>query len=73
MNISDFREQLNLFLYRQNVRKLTPAEISLARDWCMDVINREHPEWSEEQKERFYENLLHVRVTTVDEFTQRMS
>ena len=73
MNISDFREQLNLFLHRQNLRKLTADEISLARDWCMDVIRREHPEWSDEQKERFYENLIHVRVTVVDEFSQRLS
>lgn len=73
MNVSDLRERLNLFLYRQNVRKLTEAEIALAREWCMDVIHREHPEFTDEEAERFYENLIHVRVIAVDEWTQRMS
>jgi hypothetical protein len=73
MNVSDFRARLNLFLHRQTVRKLTAAEISLAREWCMDVIRREHPEMTPDQAERFYENLIHVRVIAVDEWTERMS
>ena len=73
MNVSDFRDQLNLFLHRQTVRKLSPSEIALAREWCMDLIHREHPEFSDEEAERFYENLIHVRITAVDEWTQRMS
>ncbi len=73
MNVSDLRGRLNLFLHRQTVRRLTEAEIALAREWCMDVIRREHPELTGEQAERFYENLLHVRVIAVDEWTQRMS
>jgi len=73
MNVSDLRGRLNLFLHRQTVRRLTEAEIALARDWCMDLIHREHPELTAEQAERFYENLIHVRVIAVDEWTQRMS
>jgi hypothetical protein len=73
MNVSDLRERLNLFLHRQTIRKLTPAEIALAREWCMEVIRREHPEMSTEQAERFYDNLIHVRVIAVDEWTERMS
>jgi hypothetical protein len=73
MNVSDFRERMNLFLHRQTIRKLTESEIALAREWCMEVINREHPELSAEQAEKFYENLIHIRVTAVDEWTQRMS
>ncbi len=72
MQAAELRERLNLFLHRKNVRKLTPKERELAREWCMDLIRREHPEFSEEQRERFYENLIHVRVIPVDEWTERM-
>lgn len=70
--VSDLRDRLNQFLHRQNVGKLTPAERTLARDWCLDLIRREHPELTEEERERFYENLIHVRVIAIDEWTQRM-
>ena len=72
MQVSEIRERLNQFLHRQDIRKLTPAERSLARQWCMDLIHREHPELSSEQAERFYENLINVRVITVDEWSRRM-
>jgi hypothetical protein len=72
MTYSAFGERLNLFLYRQNIRKLTPEEVSLAREWSFAFIRREHPHLNEQQVERFYDNLLNVRVTVVDEWTQRM-
>lgn len=72
MQVAELRERLNQFLHRQNVRKLTPQERELARDWCLDLIRREHPEFTPEQMERFYENLIHVRVIPVDEWTERM-
>lgn len=68
-----FAERLNLFLYRQNIRKLGPAEIALAREWSLNLIRREHPHLTEEQVERFYDNLIHVQVIAVDEWTRRMS
>jgi hypothetical protein len=72
MDVAEFKDQLNRFLHRQNVRKLTPAERELAKTWCMDLIHREHPDWSDEQAERFYENLINVRVIAVDEWSRRM-
>jgi hypothetical protein len=72
MQVSEFRERLNQFLHRQDIRKLTNAERSLARDWCLDLIRREHPEMNDEQVEFFYENLINVRVITVDEWSRRM-
>jgi hypothetical protein len=72
MQVSEFRERLNLFLHRQDIRKLTPEERSLARDWCMDLIRREHPEFNEAQAEHFYDNLINVRVIAVDEWSRRM-
>jgi len=69
----DFTERFNLFLYRQNLRKLGPAEIDLARDWCLNLIRKEHPQLTEEQIARFYENLINVRITVVDEWTRRMN
>jgi hypothetical protein len=72
-SLSDFTDRFNQFLYRQSIRKLTPAERQLARDWSMAFIRREHPNLSDEQAERFYENLIHVRVTAVDEWTERMT
>jgi hypothetical protein len=73
MNISSLADRFNQFLYRQSIRKLTDAERELARDWSMAFIRRTHPTLSEDQAERFYENLIHVRVTAVDEWTQRMT
>jgi hypothetical protein len=72
MQVSELRERLNLFLHRQNIRKLTVAERELAREWCLDVIRREHPEFNEEQSERFYDNLINIRVIAVDEWSRRM-
>jgi hypothetical protein len=73
MSFSDFTDRFNHFLYRQSIRKLGEAEISLARDWSLTLIRREHPHLTEEQVQRFYENLLHIQVTAVDEWTRRMS
>ena len=73
MNFSDFADRFNQFLYRQSIRKLTDAERELAREWSMAFIRREHPNLSDEQAERFYENLIHVRVRAVDEWTERMT
>jgi hypothetical protein len=72
MDVAGFKDQLNRFLHRQNIRKLTPAERELAQVWCMDLIRREHPDWSDEQAERFYDNLINVRVIAVDEWSRRL-
>jgi len=71
--LSDFTVRFNAFLYRQHIRRLSAAEIELAREWSMALIRREHPHLSSEEAEAFYENLIHVRVCAVDEWTQRMS
>ena len=68
-----FTDRFNLFLYRQHIRKLGADEIETARTWCMDLIRREHPTLTPEQAERFYDNLLNVRVSVVDEWTRRMT
>jgi hypothetical protein len=71
--VNDFAERFNLFLYRQHVLKLAPAERETAREWCLQFIRREHPKLTEAEVERFYENLINVKFTAVDEWTQRMS
>jgi hypothetical protein len=73
VHFSDFTDRFNHFLYRQSIRKLGEAEIQVAREWSIAFIRREHPGLSDEQVERFYENLLHVRVNAVDEWTRRMT
>ena len=73
MFLSDFAERFNHFLYRQSIRKLGADEIELARNWTLDFIRREHPNFTEEQVGRFYENLLYVQVSVVDEWSRRMS
>ena len=73
MNPSVFTERVNLFLYRQHIRKLGSTEIEQARQWCFNLIRREHPELNENQVERLYENLIHVEVHAVDEWSRRMS
>ena len=71
--ISEFTERFNRFLYRQHIRKLGPTEIETAREWCLNLIRREYPHLNEEQRNLFYENLIHVKVTAVDEWTRRMT
>jgi hypothetical protein len=73
MDLSDFTARFNHFLYRQSIRKLGKEEVQLARDWSIALIRREHPTLTDEQVERFYENLIHVQVVAVDEWTRRMS
>lgn len=73
MSLTLFAERLNRLLYRQHIRKLTPAEIELARQWSLNLIRREHPELSEEQVQRFYDNLIHVKFSAVDEWSERMN
>jgi hypothetical protein len=74
MNLApDFADRFNKFLYRQHIRKLGAAEIETAREWCLDLIRREYPHLDEEQRERFYENLIKLQVTAVDEWTRRMT
>jgi hypothetical protein len=73
MSFSEFTERFNRFLYRQSIRKLSEAEINLARDWSINLIRKEHPHLTPEQVERFYENLIHVQVSAIDEWTRRMS
>ena len=69
---SDPTERFNLILYRQQVRKLGPTGIEMARDWCLTVIRREHPHLTTEEVDRFYENLITIKWTAVDEWTERM-
>jgi len=72
MNLApDFTERFNKLLYKQHIRKLG-AEIGVAREWCLDLIRREHPHLNEEQREKFYHNLIKVQFTAVDEWTRRM-
>ena len=70
---SEFSERFNDFLYRQSIRRLSDAEITLARDWSLEFIRREHPHLDEEQIERFYEKLVQVEYVAVDEWSRRMS
>lgn len=72
-SFSAFTERFNLFLYRQNIRSLSTAEIELAHEWSMSLIRKEHPHFTNEQAELFYENLINIRVSAVDEWTRRMN
>lgn len=73
MSLSDLTGRLNQFFYRQNLRRLTAEELEMAKAWSMEMIRREHPAWSEEQAEAYYEQLLYVHFSAVDEWTRRMS
>ena len=72
-SIENFTERFNLFLYRQHIRKLGPTEIETAREWCLTLIRREHPQLNAEEVDRFYENLINIQFSAVDEWTRRMS
>jgi len=69
---ANLTERFNLFLYRQHIRKLGPSDIELARDWCLALIRREYPQLTSEEVDRFYENLIQVKWTAVDEWSRRM-
>jgi len=72
-SIPNFAERVNHFIYRQHIRRLGPVEIELAREWSLAFIQREHPQLTKEEVARFYENLIHVRIIAVDEWSLRMS
>jgi hypothetical protein len=72
MNLSEFSERFNHYLYRQSIRRLGAEEITVAREWSLAFIRREHPHFTNQQVERFYENLIHVQVNAVDEWSRRM-
>jgi hypothetical protein len=72
MSHADFTERVNAFLYRQHIRRLTVDEIEAAQDWSLKLIRRENPEWNDEQVGAFYDNLIHVQIIAVDEWTRRM-
>jgi hypothetical protein len=69
----DFASRFNRFLYRQNIRKLGQSGRETAKEWCLSLIRREYPHLSDEQVDRFYDNLIKVQYVVVDEWTQRMS
>ena len=68
----DLAARLNRIIYDQQMRKLTPEEIETARLWSLSLIRREHPEWTEDEVDRFYYNLINVNITVVDQWAQRM-
>jgi hypothetical protein len=72
-SLTDFAGRLNDFLYRQHIRRLGSVDIGLAREWSLGFIRQEHPQLTEEEVTRFYENLIQVRLVAVDEWTLRMS
>lgn len=72
-SVSEFTARFNAFLYHANIRRLGPSDRAMAKDWCVNLIRREHPKLTDEEVERFYENLITVRWTAVDEWEQRMS
>jgi hypothetical protein len=71
MSLDDFTERFNRFLYQRAVRKLAPEDLEAARAWCLDFIRREHPRLSEPEVIAFYDNLLKIRISAVDEWTRR--
>lgn len=67
----ELAERLNRIIYDQQMRRMTPEEIETAKQWSFALIRREHPEWTEEEVNRFYDNLINVKITVVDGWAQR--
>ena len=70
---SDPTGRFNLILYRQKIRQLGPTGVQMAREWCLTVIRREHPHLTADEVDLFYEKLITIKWSAVDEWTQRMS
>ena len=68
----DSTERFNLILYRQKIRQLGPSGIEMAREWCLAFIRREHPHLTAEEVDRFYEKLVTIKWSAVDEWSERM-
>jgi len=64
--------RFNLILYGQHIRKLGPSGREMAREWCLMVSRREHPQLTKEEIDRFYENLITIKWSSVDEWSERM-
>jgi hypothetical protein len=73
MNFLGLSERLNTFLYKKDLQRLTPADMSLARTWTLSLIREGHPHWDEAQVEAYYEHLAAIRVQAVDEWSRRFN
>jgi len=71
-NSDDTPARFNLILYGQHIRKLGPTGIEMAREWCLNVIRREHPHLNAEEVDRFYEKLITIKWSAVDEWSERL-
>lgn len=65
-------EKLNTLLYRREMEKISSSDAQLAIDWTLEMIRSSHPHWDEARVQRYYENLLHLKVVAVDQFIRRM-
>ncbi|HSI84373.1 MAG: hypothetical protein ACAI35_05325 [Candidatus Methylacidiphilales bacterium] len=72
MDFSSLSDSINGFLYHREYKKLTPADKKLAQIWTLNFIRRNHPDWSEEQVQQHYKDLIKIRTYAVDEWGRRM-
>ncbi|NJK91318.1 MAG: hypothetical protein HC904_05485 [Blastochloris sp.] len=71
MNFLGLSERINTLLYHKQVEKLSRRDGELARTWTLQLIREAHPLWTEQEVERYYENLLKIRVVAVDQWGKR--
>lgn len=71
MNFLGLSEKLNAMLYRKDVGKLSRQERRMARDWTLTLIREHNPDWSEERVQQYYQDLIKIRVKTVDQWAER--
>lgn len=71
MGFFSLSKSLNSLLYRKEVRRLSKEDREMANRWTLEMIRESHPDWSEERVRVYFNRLLYLRVTVVDEWSLR--
>jgi hypothetical protein len=72
MDLSKVSEKIDRFLYRRSIQKLSKEDLESAKIWSLEMIRANHPRWTEDEVQKYYESLLNVRVYVVDEWGRRL-
>jgi hypothetical protein len=71
VNFLGIPERINKLLYGRELRRLSRNDASMAVAWTKELIRERNPHWNEDQVERYYVNLLKIRILAVDEWSRR--
>ncbi len=55
----------------KNTLGLTHIDLKIATHWTKQFIRSNHPSWSDQEIETFYEKLASVKIVAIDEWSRK--